>query len=48
MVYIHLKDGKLIDIVKLKDTENNFLQTMKQDWLITHCEQIADNFYFCK
>ena len=48
MVYIHLKDGKLIDIVKLKDTENNFLQTMKQDWLISHCEQIADNFYFCK
>jgi len=47
MVYIFLKGWKIIDIVKLKDTENKFIETMKQDWLINDCKKLKDNFYFC-
>ena len=48
MVYVYLKDWKIIDVVKLKDTENNFIQTMKQDWLIKNCVEIEENFRFCE
>ena len=48
MVYVYLKNGKIIDVVKLKDTENNFIQTMKQDWLVKNCIEIEENFRFCE
>jgi len=48
MVYVYLKDWKIIDVVKLKDTENNFIQTMKQDWLVKNCIEIKKNFRFCE
>jgi hypothetical protein len=31
MVYIKIVDGKIIDIIKLSDTENKFLGTMKNE-----------------
>jgi hypothetical protein len=31
MVYIKIVDGKIIDIIKLSDTENKFLETMKNE-----------------
>jgi hypothetical protein len=31
MVYIKIIDGKIIDIIKLSDTENKFLETMKNE-----------------
>ena len=48
MIYAKFIDWKLIDIVKLKNNENNFLKTMKQDWLIKNIKELWENYYFAK
>jgi len=47
MVYTKFIDGKLVDIVKLKNDENNFLKEMKNEWIIKSYKKLKDNFYFC-
>lgn len=46
MIYVKFVDWKLIDIVKISDSENNFLQNMLNDQIITKYNQISENFYF--
>ena len=48
MVYVYVNNWKIIDVVKLKDIENNFIESMKNEWLIKECKELWDNFYFCK
>jgi len=48
MIYARFQDGKLIDIVKLKDNENNFLGNMLKDNLISNYKKLDQNFYFWK
>ena len=48
MVYMKVVRWKVIDIVKLKNDENTFLNTMKNDWLIKKVKKIWENFYFCE
>ena len=45
MIYAKFQDGKIVDLVKLKDNENNFLKSMIYDGLITKYEKISDEFY---
>jgi len=48
MVYTRFIDGKLIDIVKLKNDENNFLQEMLNEKIIKEYKKLWENFYFAK
>ena len=48
MIYAKFIDWKLIDLVKLKNNENNFLENMLQDWLISTYEELGKNYYFAK
>ncbi len=48
MIYAKFIDWKLIDIVKLKNNENNFLESMLQDWLISTYAELGENYYFWK
>ena len=48
MVYMRFLDWKLIDIVKLKNDENNFLQEMKNEWIINEYKKLWENYYFAK
>ena len=48
MVYMKFLDWKLIDIVKLKNDENNFLQEMKNEWIINEYKKLWENFFFAK
>jgi len=48
MIYTKFIDWKLIDIIKLKNNENNFLETMAQEWLIRTYKEIQENYYFAK
>jgi len=48
MVYTKFIDGKLVDIIKLKNDENNFLQEMINDGIIKEYKQLGENFYFAK
>ncbi len=47
MVYIKLYEWKIIDVVKLKDTENNFINIMINDWLVKWCKEIWKDYRFC-
>lgn len=46
MIYVRFQDGKLIDIVKLKNNDNSFLENMKKDGLISNYKELGENFYF--
>lgn len=46
MIYVKFIDWKIIDIIKLKDNENNFLQSMINEWLIKEYKKLWENFYF--
>ncbi len=46
MIYTKFEEGKLIDIVKLKDNENNFLENMINDNIISSYKELEENFYF--
>jgi len=48
MIYAKFIDWKLIDIVKLKNNENNFLEIMAQEWLIRTYKEMWENYYFAK
>jgi len=48
MVYARFQDGKIVDLVKLKDNENNFLKSMLYDGMISEYEKLSDGFYFAK
>lgn len=48
MIYAKFQNWKLIDIVKLKDSEDNFLENMKKDGLILTYEKLDENYYFGK
>ena len=48
MIYTKFEKGKLIDIVKLKDNENNFLENMIRDNLISEYKELEEKFYFWK
>jgi len=46
MIYAKFEKGKLIDIIKLKDNENNFLENMIKDNLISTYKELEEKFYF--
>jgi len=47
MSYVKFSEGKVIDVVKLVSDENDFIQNMKNDWLIQECKQISEWFFYC-
>jgi len=46
MIYMKFVNWKLVDIVKLKNDENNFLSEMIRDNIIKTYKKIWENFYF--
>lgn len=48
MIYMKFQDWKLVDLVKLKGSENNFIVNMINEGLIDEYETLWENFYFWK
>ena len=48
MSYVKFSNWKVIDVVNLSSDENDFIQNMKNDELISECVKLKDNYFFCK